>query len=425
MASLKRQTMILTAANGVSRVMGFALRILMARLMAPEALGVMELAGSVSMLALTPVTAGLPTAVSRSAARRAKGEQEDVLRAGLFFVRRISLCLVPGLLVLSPLLAWLLGDMRALPAIAVASVSTLAVGACGVYGGYAMGLSQMQLPARNECIEQTLRCVLCGVLLVCFAGRSIALDAALPGVASAAAVLAAVFLYSAALPMDRPQRQPDPLLVRELYRLSAPMMVSRLCAAGLRMLNAVLLPLCLKRSGLAAAAATAQYGLLNGMAMPLIMAPCVVTGALSTVAIPAVSRMEGRSGLKPLAFRLIAAALGIGAASALALWVFAAPLGAGLFGQAALPPLIRVLCPLALLACLRQVQFGVIAGLGRQREALGATILSSAVTLVLTAWLAPMPRLRLYGASLAALAGQAAAVIWNSVLLRRALRADG
>lgn len=417
---LKRQTLILTVANAVTRGLGFILRLIMARLMGAEAIGVMELAGSASMLALTPVTAGLPTAMSRVTAQREGAAQEDVLRAGLALVRRMAAGLIPALLLLSPALAWLLGDLRAIPAIALAAPAVLLMGACGVYSGYCVGRQNMRLPAVNECAEQSVRCILCAVLLALLCGRSIALDAALPGVAGLAAGLVVVVLYYRALPMDQPARRPDEALMRALWRLSAPMLLARLCAAGLRALNAVLLPVCLRRSGLSAGAATAQFGLLSGMAMPLMLLPGIVTGALCTVATPAVSHLEGTPAVRRVKRRLYLAGAGVGLASAVGLALLAKPIGTLLYHQPALPPLIVLLSPMAFFASVRQVQFGVIAGLGRQKHALGGTILSSLLALLLTALLAPVPRLRLYGAACAAVAGQFAAVVWNAVVLARA-----
>ena len=60
-ASLTKQTITLTLANAYTRGLGFLLRLALARIMGAEALGMMELTSSVSMLALTPVTAGTPS----------------------------------------------------------------------------------------------------------------------------------------------------------------------------------------------------------------------------------------------------------------------------------------------------------------------------------------------------------------------------
>ena len=65
MASLKKQALVLTLANAYTRALGFVLRLVSARLMGAEAVGVMEMSSSGVMLAITPVTAGIPTAMSR------------------------------------------------------------------------------------------------------------------------------------------------------------------------------------------------------------------------------------------------------------------------------------------------------------------------------------------------------------------------
>ena len=96
-ATLRRQAMILSAGNGLTRAIGFVLRLLMARWMGAEAMGVMELAGTAGMLALTPLTAGLPSAMSRLTARRAAADQPEVLRAGLALSGRAAFFLTAGL----------------------------------------------------------------------------------------------------------------------------------------------------------------------------------------------------------------------------------------------------------------------------------------------------------------------------------------
>ena len=79
--TLKKQALTLTIANGFTRGLGFLFRLMTARLMGAEAIGVMELSASAAMLALTPATAGLPTAMSRVTARP-NADQSAVLRAG-------------------------------------------------------------------------------------------------------------------------------------------------------------------------------------------------------------------------------------------------------------------------------------------------------------------------------------------------------
>lgn len=418
MASLKKQALVLTLANAYTRALGFVLRLVTARLMGAQALGVMEMASSAVMLAITPVTAGVPTAMSRLTAQK-NADPYAVLQAGISLVKRLSWLLIPLMLVFSPCIAWLLGDLRTLPAMVVSLPCILLLGLCAVYSGYFYGLDDAATPALTECVEQTIRCVLAFILLFWLAGRSVALTAALPNLAEIAAGIGVWWLFRRKTP--RLQGAANPVIRREIIRLTAPTTGARLCQTALRSLNAVLLPVCLRRSGLSAAAATAQFGLLNGMAMPLLMLPGIVTGAICMVATPAVSRQEGQTQRLHRTMRqLLMSAAGVGSAAALVLFFGADFLSLRLFHEAALVPLLRLMAPSALLMAIQQVQFGLITGLGIQNKALTGTVIASFLSLGITAVLCPMPNIRLYGAAIATIAGTLLRVCWNAAVLHGA-----
>lgn len=421
MSSLKKQALVLTLANAYTRALGFVLRLVTARLMGAQALGVMELSSSAVMLAITPVTAGIPTAMSRLTAQK-DADASEVLRAGLALIRRIALWLTPAMLLLSVPIAWVLGDMRTLPSILVSLPCIALLGLCAVYSGWFYGLDDAQTPAINECVEQTVRCVLAVTLLACLAGQSVALTAALPGLAEVIAGVTVWMLFRRKTPRPSLQRT-NTAIQQEIVRLTAPTTAARLCQTALRALNAVLLPVCLRRSGLTQAAATAQFGLLNGMAMPLLMLPGIVTGSICMVATPAVSRQEGQqTRLRRTMRQLLLSAGGVGLAAAVGLFLGADFISTRLYHETALAPLLRLMCPAALLMAVQQVQFGLITGLGVQNKALTGTVIASFLTLGITALLCPLPQVRLYGAGLANLAGTALRLVWNHAVLHHAMK---
>lgn len=421
MVSLKKQALVLTVANAYTRALGFVLRLVTARLMGAEAMGVMELSSSAVMLAVTPVTAGVPTAMSRLTAQR-DADENAVLRAGLSLVKRLALVLTPLMLLLSPAIAWVLGDLRTLPAILTSVPLILLLGLCAVYSGWFYGRDDAGTPAFNECAEQTVRCGLAVLLLMQFANRTVALTAALPGVAEVAAGITVWLLFRRKTPRLSPSA-PNPAIRREIIRLTAPTTAARLCQTALRALNAVLLPVCLRRSGLTQAAATAQFGLLNGMAMPLLMLPGIVTGAICMVATPAVSRQEGQHArLQRTMRQLLLSAGSVGAVAAVGLFLGADFISTRLYKEATLAPLLRLMSPAALLMAVQQVQFGLITGLGVQNKALTGTVIASLLTLGITALLCPLHRIRLYGAAIASLAGTVLRVIWNHCVLHQAMK---
>lgn len=418
--SLAKQALVLTLGNGMTRGLGFLLRLLLARWMGAEALGVMEMANSVSMLALTPVTAGLPAAMSRLTAQRVPAHRRQVLHAGLHLVWRMALWLTPLMALLSPGLAWLLGDMRSLPAMLLNLPDILLLGLCSVYTGYCYGQDNALLPAAGECAEQGVRFLLSVGLVLSLRHASTGVLAALPGAAEAMASLVVVLIFRHHLgPFTRPAALPA--LERQVFRLSMPTVLSRLCLTGMRALQAVLLPVCLRRSGLSPSAATAQFGLMNGMVLPSMMLPGIVTSALCMVTAPAITRAEGDAqALGCTIRRMTLSALGIGGLCACVLLFGADLIGTYLYDTPELAPLLRFMSPCALLFALHQVQIGMITGLGLQRKALTGTIVSSCVQLIATAALACLPWVRLFGAALATMLGQLITVVWDAVILRHA-----
>ena len=373
--TLKKQALTLTIANGFTRGLGFLFRLMTARLMGAEAIGVMELSASAAMLALTPATAGLPTAMSRVTARP-NANQSAVLRAGLSLNRRIALVMMPLLFLLAPGMAWLLSDFRTLPAILISIPAVFLLGCCAVYSGWFYGRGDMLTPAQCECSEQVVRFVGSLVLLLIFTRSPLSIRAALPGFAGILAGICVWMMFRRRAPL--PPGVPSADLRHELLALSAPTAVSRLCQTCLRMLTAVLLPLCLRQSGLTASAATAQFGLMAGL---------------------------------------------IGCLSSCVLFLFAQPISMLLYGEPALTGVLMALSPLSMLFAIQQVQFGLVTGLGVQRRAMPGTIVSSALTLVVMSALCPMPSVRIFGAVLAMLAGSLVRVIWNAAVLQSAKRA--
>lgn len=424
MQSIRKQALSLTAANSFTRALGFLMRMLLARMMSPEALGVMEMAHAAEMLSLTPVTAGTHAAMSRMTAQRSEPEHPAVLMAGLRTIARSAFILMAIMLLASPVICRLLGDERTLPALIVHAPCILLLGLCSVYHGWCFGRQDVRLPALTECLEQFVRIMLAVVLLVFFRGSEISLTAAIPGAAEAVASACVLCVLIAKHPPDRSQSA-APALECEFRSLSAPSVISRLCTTGLRACNAVLIPVCLRMSGLTPAAATAQYGLLTGMAMPALMLPGMVTGALSTAAAPSVTAHSVSPGrLRMLIMKLRRTSFLIGLCSAVLLIAASDLIATVLFRTPEAAPLIRLMSPSALMMSIQQVQYGAIVGLGLQRRQLTGSIVGAAVTSVMIALLAPQPSLRLYGVAMGMLCGQLVSLIWGWCVLSRGITPD-
>ncbi len=421
--SAKKQTMLLTAVNTVVRALGLYMRVHLSRLLGAEVMGIAELCSGVHMLAITPLTSGLPLAISRMTAKARPQDKTMPLLAGIAMVRKASLVLMPLLLFSSPLLAQVMRDDRVLPSLWMSVPCILILGYSAVYNGYCYGVEKSWLPAMSELVEQVVRFGLSIGLVVLLLNLTTAWLAAVPVFATMVAeVLGLGFvLWRLKLPLGSVSQAKA--WQRPVFRLAAPNTVTRIINTGLRSITAILVPLRLQASGLMAAEATARLGMLNGMVMPIVMLPCIFTSALSMVALPKLAKAEhDRPALKRLLLLCFGASLLVGLFSWGLIHLLAPVLAVRVYRLAELTGLFRLSGPLALLAAVGNVSAGVIAALGQQKRSMYGTLVSSVLSLLMTYALTALPRYQLSGAILAQTAGQAMILAWNFAILYLALR---
>ncbi len=411
---------MLSVANTVVRALGFAMRIWLSRTMGAEAIGVMELASSAHMLWMAPVTSGIPMAVAREAAA---GQGEAALRAGRRLALRISFIMLPVLLVLLPVIAKLLGDGRTLPALLMYLPCLPVLGISAAYNGYCYGAGNTAPPAISELMEQLMRFGICAAVLIGIPGMTAAWTAAVPPFATLVGEIASVILVfflltraGVALRGDVPKG-----LEKSLWKLAAPMTWMRITNTLMRTVNSVMVPLRLRVSGLSAQEATARLGMLSGMAMPLIMLPSVVTGALAMVAGPALARQErDPRALRRIVAKVLPAALGVSLVAMAALYALSPWIATRLYHQPDLVELVRTLAPLVPVFGMQQVLSGMLSGLGKQRSALIASLIGALLTLSLNYLLTP--QYRLIGCAWAQIAGSSVAMLLHLRELIRTIR---
>lgn len=243
--SLRRQTLVTAGCSAAVRGIGFGMRLWLSRMLGAEAVGVMELAGSVHMLALTPAAAGLPGAVSRLTAKSSAQEQPLVLRAGRQLALGMAAMLTPLLLLLSPWIARQLGDGRTLPSLYLFAPCLVLIGVSSVYDGYCLGRGEVWPPALSELTEQLTRLAVSLGLLSCLPGLTVAYRAAVPALATALGEGAGLLVMLRFVGRMRGRRTDPrlPAIRRQLTRLSLPLMLTRLSHTGLRALCGAVIPL--------------------------------------------------------------------------------------------------------------------------------------------------------------------------------------
>lgn len=165
MSKFLRGTFILLVAGFITRVLGFIYRIVLARSIGEEGVGLYMMAYPTFILVVTVIQLGLPVAISKNIAEaEAKGDYAEIkkiLVVSLAITIGLSIILTPALILLAPILSTtLFTDSRTYyPLIAIAPALPI-IAIASVLRGYFQGRQNMRPSAVSQILEQLVRITL-------------------------------------------------------------------------------------------------------------------------------------------------------------------------------------------------------------------------------------------------------------------------
>lgn len=302
-------TFILTLTGFISRIIGFFYRIYLSRLFGEEGMGVYQLLSPVLSLSFALTAAGIQTAVSKYVAEVSFDKSGKASMRILVTGSAVSLFLsaVCGFVLYhfsEPIALRLLLEERTASMIRILSftVPLSAIHAC--INGYFYGRKKTGLPAATQLLEQV-----CRVGCVYLAHRNalkynthptinVAVIGLVVGEFFAVVVcLAAVWLrcrQTASLPRTpaAPAFSTYSGTARLLLGMAIPLSLNRIVINLLQSVEAVQIPNRLLAYGYDTASALSVYGVLTGMAFPLIFFPGALTNSVSVLLLPLVSEAD-------------------------------------------------------------------------------------------------------------------------------------
>lgn len=273
----------------LTRFIAFLFKIYLARSLGAEAVGLYQVGLSVYFMLAALTATGIPLILSRKiAAIDGEGDRaaSSFISAGLIICLGISAVLIVFCFIFSSQIEGIFTDKRAMPLFLIMAPALISTSMYCVFRAFLLGKKQYTAYSVTELVEEIIRALL-GVLLSC------GLFAALKGAKGIAiAFTVSDFLCAAILAVMyfvRGGRLRKPQGFREISSASAPITLMRIFGSITASLIAILIPIKLVATGLTASEATAAYGRVAGMALPLIMAPTTFTGALAIVLVPEIS----------------------------------------------------------------------------------------------------------------------------------------
>jgi len=285
--SIVKNTAIITTLSCLERALGFLYRIVLARLLGAEGVGVYQIALSHSMLFQTAAGGGIPVTLSRTVS--ALNAVNEPKKSG----GALSAALLLGALISLPITLFLFPLADKIPAFAndapVLKILLLSLSACSAYvaiKGYFWGNKEFFAPAVFEMAEQIFTVALGVVFLSNAQGLSAVDGASRAAWAHTLACVLSLLLAIAFLIKHKPRLSSPLPFLKQTCLTAAPITAVRTGTTLVNAAIAVLLPRALVRSGLSQAAALQAFGVMTGMVAPLLFMPLTIIGSLATVLVP-------------------------------------------------------------------------------------------------------------------------------------------
>lgn len=295
----------MTVTAFILRGLGVLLRVFLSNKIGAEGMGLYQIIFSVYTLVATFATAGVSTAVIRIVTDEiSTGTKQTVLKA---FRKTLFVCIFWGLM-LSFLLyfsadfigkSWI-NDVRTIPSLKLIIFALPFMSATSCIKGYFIAYRRVSIPSEAQVFEQIVRFLLIFFIIDFFIPYGI--DACCMAIITGdviAEMSSCIYSYIAYLKEKKrhgnaylARNQKNSPVLKKALTVAGPIALNKYLNTSLRTFENMLVPDCLMSFSASREKSLAQFGMLKGMAMPILFFPSSLLTAFSTLLIPEMSEAK-------------------------------------------------------------------------------------------------------------------------------------
>ena len=282
---------IITALSIAERGLGFLYRIVLSRLLGAEGVGIYQVALSLFSVFLTIGTGGIPITVSRliskSKAQNDEQGERSAVSAGLLLSLLLTLPVALLLGFFPNAVSFLFTDKQGVQVFRILMLGLVFSSLYAVIRGYFWGNKQLLLPSVLEIAEETVM-VIAGVLLL----QNVVSVQQGANKAAWAVVISYLFSFTASTVcfiLHGGKLTPPKKTLKPLFSATLPLTSVRASGSLVNSAVAVLLPVMLVRAGCQESEALELFGIVSGMAIPVLFIPATIIGSIALVLVPELS----------------------------------------------------------------------------------------------------------------------------------------
>ena len=380
-------TCILTLVALLMRAVGLAFSSYLSKQLGAEGLGLLEQILSVCAFSVSLAASGIKLSTVRLTVA-AKAREQSLSKT-------VSLCfgyaLIPAFIAMTALIlfsgkaAVLIGHPDTQKCFVLYALSLPFISVSCVLSGYFTAVRQAGIYAVVSTSEQFVRMLLTALLLARFLplGAAGACTAVVLGqcIAEVTGVMVTAVLYLCKRSADTASCRPG---IKELLKIALPDSVSSNLRSALVTVRQILIPKTLAQSGASSGQGMAAYGVVQGMALPVINFMSCIPGAFSGLMVPEIAECIARSNKKRaerLMSRALTATFGFAVVVAAVIYISAPLIGRLLYRGTQAAFYIRLLAPVIPVSYVDITTDGILKGLGLQLDSMRFNIIEAAVCL--------------------------------------------
>lgn len=389
---------ILTVSSLVLRFAGIFFKVWLAAEIGAEGIGLYQLVFSVYMFAATFATSGICTAVTRLVSVELVTGNKSGVRQIMLRCVQISLIIAFFTVIVlffgaDFIAVYLLKDIRAALSLRVLAFSLPFMGISSCIKGYFIARRNAKPSSVGQLLEQAVRIA---VIMLCVVrydsmGLEYACAAVLLGDTVSEGV-ACLYVYvrcksdfgrlkiSCAEPKKKRRG-----LVKEISHIALPITSGRYLNSLLRMTENILVPICLSNS-VTGGNGISLFGMIKGMALPILFFPSTLLNAMSTLLIPEISEAAAgnrHTAVKSISCRIIKITSLVSVFFSAFFFVCGKRLGVLIYGSADIGFLLCALSPIVPFMYLDAICDGILKGLDQQKFTFYTGVSDSAARIVL------------------------------------------
>ncbi|NIK11266.1 stage V sporulation protein B [Alkalibacillus almallahensis] len=310
--------LILMVAGMISRLLGFINRIVLARMLGDEGVGIYMLTLPALFFVITLSQIGIPVAVSKLVAEAETNQQYDKIRkiVSLSLIITVSLSIVLTLLLVAfaPYIStYLILDERTHLSLLAISPIIIIIAISAVLRGYFQGLQNMKPQAIAQVIEQIIRIVFVFILV------RLTLPYGLEAASAGAMVSVVIGEFGSLLYIYYCYKRNKQDIfgktvntahykMKQLYKrildIALPTAGTRIIGSITYFLEPIFVSHTLIIAGYTISESTSLYGQLTGYIMPLLLLPTFITHSLSVALIPSISEAHALNHMQTVHYRI-------------------------------------------------------------------------------------------------------------------------